>query len=88
MDGGITTAVNVGWLWFDDDPKTSLDDKLGRAEARFRHKFGRSPRVCYVSSQALNGQEPGCVGLQVRSACNVLPGHFLFVVEERTVAAD
>jgi hypothetical protein len=83
MDAGVATAVSLGWLWFDDDPKTSLEEKIGLAAARFGQKFGRPPRVCYVSQRALGDRvlTPGSV--QVRSAGNVLPGHFLFVVDEQ-----
>lgn len=82
MDGSSATAVSLGWLWFDDDPKTSLDEKVGLAAARFRQKFGHQPRLCYVSERALAGQDRAAGALQVRGAGNVLPGHFLFVVEE------
>jgi hypothetical protein len=83
MDAGVAAAVSLGWLWFDDDPKTSLEEKIGQAAARFGQKFGRPPRVCYVSQKALGDRSlaPGTV--QVRAASNVLPGHFLFVVEEQ-----
>jgi hypothetical protein len=77
--------VNLGWLWFDDDPKTSLDEKVSQASARFRQKFGRAPRVCYVSLTALGGAQPVTGPVQVRGASNVLRGHFLFVVDEQPV---
>jgi hypothetical protein len=86
VDSGIATAVNLGWLWFDDDPKTSLEEKVGQASARFRQKFGQAPRVCYVSLTALGGAEPAPGPVQVRGASNVLRGHFLFVVEEQPAA--
>jgi hypothetical protein len=86
MDAGSATAVSLGWLWFDDDPKTSLEQKVGQASARFRQKFGRPPRVCFVSLRTL-GDQPLALGpVQVRGANNVLPGHFLFVVEEQPPA--
>jgi hypothetical protein len=78
--------VNLGWLWFDDDPKTSLEEKVSLASARFRQKFGRAPRVCYVSLTALGETQPAPGPVQVRGASNVLRGHFLFVVEEQPVA--
>ncbi len=83
MDNGISTAVNLGWLWFDDDPKTSLDEKVTLASTRFRQKFGRLPRVCYVSQKVLGDLQLAPSHVQVRTASNVLPGHFLFVVEEQ-----
>jgi hypothetical protein len=83
MDSGVTTAVSLGWLWFDDDPKTSLEEKVGQASARFRQKFGQPPRVCFVSQKALAEMAPAPGPVQVLGASNVLPGHFLFVVEEQ-----
>ncbi len=83
MDSGIATAVSLGWLWYDDDPKTNLEEKVGQAAARFRQKFGWPPRVCYVSQKALGDRQPMPGHVQVRTANNVLPGHFLFVVEEQ-----
>ncbi len=86
MDSGVATAVSLGWLWFDDDPKTSLEDKVSQASARFRQKFGWPPRVCYVSQTALGEGQPTLGPVQMRGASNVLRGHFLFVVEEQPVA--
>ncbi len=86
MDSGIATAVSLGWLWFDDDPKTSLEEKVSQASARFRQKFGQPPRVCYVSQTALGEGPPPLGAIQVRGASNVLRGHFLFVVEEQAAA--
>jgi hypothetical protein len=85
VDSSVAAAVNLGWLWFDDDPKTSLEEKVSQASARFRQKFGRAPRVCYVSLTALGETQPAPGPVQVQGASNVLRGHFLFVVEEQPV---
>lgn len=83
MDTCVPTLVSLGWLWFDDDPKTGLEQKVGQASEQYRHKFGSLPRICYVSQKEL-GEQPARLGaLQLRGARNVLPGHFLFVVEEQ-----
>jgi hypothetical protein len=82
MDTSVAATVNLGWLWFDDDPKTSLDEKVALASTRFRQKFGRLPRVCYVSQRVSGDLQLALDHVQVRTASNVLPGHFLFVVEE------
>lgn len=82
MDGGNAARVTLGWLWFDDDPKTSLEQKVDLAAARYWQKFGRQPRLCYVSQRALGEQPPASGTLHVQAAANVLPGHFLFVLEE------
>ena len=86
MDNGVATAVSLGWLWFDDDPKTSLEEKVSQGAVRFRQKFGGPPRVCYVSQTVLGEGQPAPGPVQVRGARNVLRGHFLFVVEEQPAA--
>ena len=82
MEAKDTGVVRVGWLWFDNDPKTSIEEKLAVASRRFRRKFGTAPKTCYVSQQAL-ASSPLAIGhLRIRSAANVLPGHFLCVVDD------
>lgn len=81
MDGDSATLVKLGWLWYDDDSKSSLEEKVSRAAMRYQARFGRPPRLCYVHRSTLD--EPGLTygRLQLRSAGYVLPHHFLFVVD-------
>jgi hypothetical protein len=73
--------VSLGWLWFDNDPKTGLEEKIAQAAGRFQQKFGQPPRLCYVNERALTGVQATCGRTRVLGATNVRPGHFLFVVE-------
>lgn len=86
MDANPATAVKLGWLWFDDDPKTTLQEKVIVAAHRFQQKFGQAPRLCYVNERELM-QEQTTAGLKVTTAKYVLPGHFLFVIEAAAPAA-
>lgn len=90
MDGESVTLVKVGWLWFDDDSKSSLENKVARAAARYQARFGCSPRLCYVHRNTVGEHGLTCGRLLLRGAANVLPHHFLFVVDvdpgERLVA--
>lgn len=40
--------MNVGMLWFDNDPKTDLFAKVTRAATYYQDKYGRNPNICYV----------------------------------------
>jgi hypothetical protein len=82
MEANATAAVKLGWLWFDNDPRTTLEEKVSRAAGRYAQKFGRKPRLCYVHQDALDQRQAFCGSLQLKSASNVQPGHFLFVVDE------
>jgi hypothetical protein len=43
--------MREGLLWFDDDPRRRLKEKILQAAARYQRKFGAAPDVCYVSAQ-------------------------------------
>lgn len=40
--------MNLGMLWFDNDPKATLDIKVERAASYYRHKYGKTPTLCFV----------------------------------------
>lgn len=63
--------MRKGWLWFDNDPATTVEEKVQRAAERYHEKFGRAPTTCCVHPQAVDGP------LQV-GAVRVVPlGHVL-----------
>jgi hypothetical protein len=68
-------VIQEGLLWFDDDPKRSVSDKIERAAARYLKKYGRSPDVCMVHPAHLT-KAVYIDGISVLPAKNVLPYHF------------
>lgn len=82
--------MNIGMLWFDNDPKANLDHKIERAALYYREKYGCRPTLCFVHPSMLNGKaEPATPpsssehekrltagGIEVRSNQSVLPNHF------------
>jgi hypothetical protein len=46
--------MNLGMLWFDNDPKASLDVKVERAAAYYQHKYGKTPTLCFVHPSMLS----------------------------------
>jgi hypothetical protein len=79
--------MKEGLLWFDDDPRRKLTDKIGQAATRYQVKFGRRPTICYVNEADLNGQQNEIKGIRLRSVSNVLRHHFWVGVENDTVRA-
>lgn len=59
--------MQIGLLWYDDDPRKSLESKIEQAAERYRQKYGRSPNACYVNP-ALVGNGAGHTGLRVLPA--------------------
>lgn len=76
--------MNVGMLWFDNDPKTALVGKIERAATYYRSKYGHNPNICFVhpsmltsgdSDQRLSDQSSP-ERIEVRPNRSVLPNHF------------
>ncbi len=83
--------MNVGMLWFDNDPRTALEGKVARAADYYRAKYGRPPTLCFVHPSMLpatsapaetvpqaGSETPRLVanGVEVRSNRSVMPNHF------------
>ena len=79
--------MNEGLLWYDDDPRRELAEKIGRAARRYRQKFGAPPNVCYVHPLALggngNGEEQKVGQVRVAPLPSVLRHHFWLGREEK-----
>ena len=45
--------MNIGMLWFDNDPKVNLDTKIERAAIYYAKKYGKNPTLCFVHPSML-----------------------------------
>ena len=80
--------MNIGMLWFDNDPKSGLSTKVERAASYYRTKYGKTPTLCFVHPSMLPTTPPVeahntpaektlvAAGIEVRSTRTVLPNHF------------
>ena len=68
-----------GMLWFDNDKKRTLAEKIGRASDYFKKKYGRVPNVCFVNKEVLEIID--IPGIKVRPSGYILPNHFLVGIE-------
>ncbi len=84
--------MKTGLLWFDDDPRRQLEEKVMRAAIHYERKYGRPPTLCFVHPSTLNGNgKHGKQGdvrkageVEIRPGRSVLPDHFwLGVAEDR-----
>lgn len=77
--------MNVGMLWFDDDPRTALKAKIERAVGYYRQKYGRLPDVCLVHpSMLLSAPTETFDKVTVRPNPIILPGHLWIGVEDQS----
>jgi hypothetical protein len=79
--------MKSGLLWYDNDPRRALEDKIGQAAQRYHEKHGHWPNTCFVHPQAMSDRteevlripcpvEKNRTVIQVMSASNVLLHHF------------
>ncbi|MFZ5809946.1 MAG: hypothetical protein ACOY16_11750 [Chloroflexota bacterium] len=81
--------MNIGMLWFDNDPKTDIAAKIQRAAAYYRHKYGQTPDICFIHPTMLpsgNGNpalpREKLSSVEVRTSKSVRPHYFWIGVNE------
>lgn len=75
--------MNIGMLWFDNDPKAEMTKKIEKAASYYRQKYGKAPNVCFIHPSMLHLESADTVvspvkagGVEVRTSRSVLPNHF------------
>ena len=68
--------MNYGMLWFDNDPKTELPNKVEKAAAYYRKKYGISPTLCYVNPQMISKKKLIAGDVEIKASATILPHHF------------
>jgi hypothetical protein len=79
--------MNIGMLWYDNDPRTALTLKVNRAGDYYRQKYGCSPDMCLVHPSML-GEGPSLVDVRegkiiVRPNRSILPRYLWIWVEDK-----
>ncbi len=77
--------MKTGLLWFDDDPRKGLEEKVQRAATHYERKYGHTPDLCYVHPNALgdNGKVKKAGNVEIRTGRSVLPSHFWLAIDEK-----
>ncbi|MBI3734810.1 MAG: hypothetical protein HY259_15330 [Chloroflexi bacterium] len=76
--------MKVGMLWFDNDPKRSLEDKVERAAQYYREKYGVAPNLCYAHPRTV-GDEPQAQKVQVGLTGATRPAHQVTLKQARSI---
>ncbi|MBN1177987.1 MAG: hypothetical protein JXD18_02165 [Anaerolineae bacterium] len=75
--------MKQGLLWFDDDAKRDLAQKVGLAAQYYCQKFGRRPNTCYVHPSVLPETAQKIDGVRITTLPSILKHHFWVGEEER-----
>lgn len=68
--------MNIGMLWFDNDPKADLYSKIARAADYYQKKYGQVPDLCFVHPTMVKPDNVRSGKIEVRTNRSVLPDHF------------
>jgi hypothetical protein len=68
--------MNVGMLWFDNDPKADLPSKVYRAADYYQKKYGQPANICFVHPSMLKGIDIKAGKIDIKPNRYVLPNHF------------
>lgn len=83
--------MDRGLLWFDNNPKIALEEKIRQAAARYRQKFGQPANMCLVNPREGVGVEGGPraevvvddARIRIAAVGYILPNHYLVGVATR-----
>lgn len=83
--------MDIGMLWFDNDPKVDLAEKIAKAAAYYRQKYGKTPDLCFLHPTMLpkNGSEATSLhsplpNFEIRPSKSVMPNYFWIGVNPRS----
>lgn len=68
--------MNIGMLWYDNDPQTDLVAKVQRAASYYSQKYGKSPNLCFVHPSMSPKERLKAGPIEIRTNNCVLPHHF------------
>ena len=80
--------MNIGMLWFDNDPKVDFAIKVERAADYYRSKYGQTPNLCFVHPSMVNDGQTRLSEIEVRSNRSVMPNHFWIGVNSKPVQVN
>jgi hypothetical protein len=66
--------MNVGMLWYDNDPRTTLVSKVKRAAEFYRQKYGLVADMCLVHPSMLAGSPPDLIDAHAGKIAGADPG--------------
>jgi hypothetical protein len=81
--------MDIGMLWFDDDTKNPLTDRIKRGAEFYKDKYGRWPNSVHVNPRMLAGDAElvNYAGIRVLPNKTILNGHFWYGVSHHAAAS-
>ena len=78
--------MDIGMLWFDNDPKSDFVSKIAKAADYYRNKYGQEPNLCFVHPSMITEKETHAGQIAVCSTKTIIPHHFWIGVQQPTAS--
>lgn len=78
--------MEIGMLWFDNDPKLDLKCKVHKAAQYYKEKYGQEANLCFVHPSMAPDEKTDAGAVVVYSNSTVLPHHFWIGVHHPEVS--
>jgi hypothetical protein len=78
--------MEIGMLWFDNDPKLDLKNKVHKAAQYYKEKYGQEANLCFVHPSMTSDEKIDAGAVVVYSNSTVLPHHFWIGVHRPEVS--
>lgn len=75
--------MNIGMLWFDNDPDTPLSLKVQKAAEYYQKKYGRLPDTCLVHPAMLADAQLHVDRIIVQPLKTLRPNHLWLGINEK-----
>lgn len=85
--------MEIGMLWFDNDPKADLAEKIKKAAAYYRQKYGVTPDICFLhptmlpkngSVEASTSPHSPLPNVELRPSKSVMPNYLWIGVNPKS----
>jgi hypothetical protein len=78
--------MEIGMLWFDNDPKLDLKSKVHKAAQYYKEKYGQDANLCFVHPSMTPDEKTDAGAVVVYSNSTVQPHHLWIGVHHQEVS--
>ena len=75
--------MDIGMLWFDDNPAVNIAEKITKAASYYASKYGRRPNICFVHPGTLSNELKSNIGgIEIKASRTILRHHFWLGIQQ------
>jgi hypothetical protein len=76
--------MEIGMLWFDNDPELDVFIKVQKAAAYYHKKYGKTPNLCYLHPSMVIDKKVDTGGITLQADDTIQPNHFWIGIHSKT----